>query len=262
MKRQHAIAQHRVGVARGHGPGHQREIDPVQAVGDTRRAQRHDMAGVRIVVELVQAGTGIVRRHHRGAGGMDQVHGVALLLLGRRQDRKIRDLGHTAIGQQPVGAQQLRLHEGKSAHRQVGRVGPLAVVAQELARKAGGRCGHHAQATGRGSGRTLEGGKGFQGGIEFGAQGLRLGDDLCDLYLGGVAQLAAGGGELGFQRCQRLGQGLGERALLRIAIGDHIEHRRLAGNRFDGLGQHHDIFGAGIRGDRIDTGLQGRDLGL
>ena len=262
VKRQHAIAQHRVGVARGHRPGDQREIDPVQAVGDTRRAQRHDMASIRIVVELVQSGPCVVRRHHRGAGGMDQVHGVALLLLGRSQHRKIHNLGHAAIGQKPVGAQQLRLHEGKSAHWQVGRVGPLAVVAQELAREARGRCGHHTETAWRGGGRTLEGGEGLQGGIELGAQCLGLGDDLCELHLGGVAQLAAGGGELGLQRCQRLGQGVGERALLRIAIGDHIEHRRLAGNRFDGLGQHHDIFGAGIRGDRIDTGLQGRDLGL
>ena len=65
----------------------------------------------------------------------------------------------------------------------------VAIVAQELAREAGRWCGHHAEAARRGSGRTLEGGKGFQGGIEFGAQGLRLGDDLCELHLGGVAQL-------------------------------------------------------------------------
>jgi len=164
--------------------------------------------------------------------------------------------------QKPVGAQQLRLHEGKSAHRQVGRVGPLAVVAQKLAREAGRWCGHHTEAARCGGGGALEGSEGFQGRIEFCAQGLRLGDHLRELHLGGLAQLAAGSRELGLQRCQRLGQGMGERALLRIAIGDHIEHRRLAGNRFDGLGQHHDIFGAGIRGDRIDTGLQGRDLGL
>jgi hypothetical protein len=262
VESKHPIVEHRVGKVRGHRSGHEREVRPIEAVSDARGPQGHEVARLRVMVNVIERGIGVVTGNHRRASAVHRLHSVALLLLGRSQHRKIFDPGHAPVGEQPVGAQEMRRHKGIAAHWHVLGHGPLAIVAQEAALETGRRCGHHAEAARCGRARPFEGRKNLQCGIELGAQGLGLGDDLRELHLGGVAELATGARELRLERCQRLGQGLRERALLRIAIGDHIEHARLARDRLDGLGEHHHIFGARIGGDRIDAGLQGGDLGL
>lgn len=50
--------------------------------------------------------------------------------------------------------------------------------------------------------------------------------------------------------------------LLQLAGVDHIEHRGLAADRLDGLGQHHDVLGRGAGREGVDAGLDRVDLGL